>query len=175
MQAIQLNCCDAFGAMLWKFTSSYTESFFKAWNIQARMAYGVPRETHTYLVEGVLCECFPSLKAQVLSRYPNFIRSLKNSPSKEIGFLVSLAKSDPSSNTYQNMEYLKVASENESVFEFASWKVLEIFPRRTIPLNDMWRKRILNTLLDIRASQSFGGFNLSYEDLSSMINSLCIS
>ena len=139
------------------------------------MAFNVPRETHTYLVEGLLCEDRPSLRAQILSRYPNFVRNLSNSPSREVGFLLNLVKNDPSSVTYQNIVYLKAVTENDSVFDYASWKVLEIFPRRTIPIQEQWRKQILSTLLDIRISRNFGNYNLSYEEVTSIITSLCIS
>ena len=62
MRAINLNCTDAYGAMLWQLGSSYSESFYKAWNIQARLAFKVHRETHTYLVTDFFCQSIPSMK-----------------------------------------------------------------------------------------------------------------
>ena len=56
IQAIQLYCCDAYGSMLWQVNSKYAESFFKAWNVQARLVWNIPRETHTNLVENYFCE-----------------------------------------------------------------------------------------------------------------------
>ena len=175
MQAIQYNCSDAYGAMIWDISADYTESFFKAWNVQTRMAFDVPRETHKYVVEDILCENLPSLKCQVLSRYPNFVKNLKNSPSKEVRILVGILHDDPNSPTFKNIQYIKEICKNEDVLHFQSWEMFDLIPRNVLPDGEMWRKRLLLSLLDIRSNRSFGNFNLSCEDLSAMIDSLCIS
>ena len=77
IQAIQLYCCDAYGSMLWPLSSKYTESYFKAWNVQARLAWNIPRETHTNLVENFFCNGYASLQNQVLVRYHKFIGKSK--------------------------------------------------------------------------------------------------
>ena len=86
VQAIQLYCSDAYGALLYDFRSDYADSLFKAWNIQVRLAWNVPLTTHTWLVEveGYFCDKMQSLKNQILSRYPKFVKKLLESPSKEI-------------------------------------------------------------------------------------------
>ena len=52
VEAIQLYCSDAYGALLYDFASDYADSLFKAWNIQVRLALYIPPTTHTWLVEG---------------------------------------------------------------------------------------------------------------------------
>ena len=74
IQSIQLFCCDAYGSMLWELSSRYADSFFKAWNVQARLAWNVPRETHTNLIDDFFCKGFHSLRNQVLARYHNFMK-----------------------------------------------------------------------------------------------------
>ena len=50
MNSINLFCTDAYGSMLWDLQSDAADKFFTAWNIQARHAWKLHRETHTYLV-----------------------------------------------------------------------------------------------------------------------------
>ena len=106
MQGIQLYCCDAYGSMLWKLSSKYADSFFRAWNIQARLAWNVPRETHVSLVESYFCKDYDPLRVQVFSRYRSFLSNLGNLPSKEVKFLFFLLKQDKRSGTERNVEYL---------------------------------------------------------------------
>ena len=174
MYAINLNCCSAYGSMLWDLSSEYCERFFKAWNIQARLAFGVPMMTHTYLIENVLCADVPSLRSQVVSRYPNFSRNLENSPSKEVKFLYRIVKEDPYSVTYKNMNYVNTEC-GEDVSMYTSGKVRELVPNRSVPENESWRCGLLSTLMNIKISRSYSCYNLSYENTCLMINSLCIN
>ena len=174
MQAINLNCCDAYGSMLWDLQSDYCQRFFKAWNIQARLSFDVPRATHTYLVEGALCEGLASLRRQILSRYPNFTRNLRNSPSFEIRFLFRILENDPASTTYKNMLHLKTVC-GEDVFALSTCRVLELVPETPVPANEEWRRRLLAKFLQIKATRSYNDFNLSYSHLCEMIDSLCIN
>ena len=103
VNAIQLYCCDGYGSMLWDLKSSYAEKYFKAWNIQSRLAWNVPYDTHTYLVEGYLCEGFTSLRNQILGRYSKFVGKLLSSPSKEIVFMINLILRDARSVTCRNI------------------------------------------------------------------------
>ena len=98
IQAIQLYCCDAYGSMLWLLNSKYSESYFKAWNMQARLSWNIPKETHTNLVENFFCDGFLSLRNQVFAQI--FV------PSKEIRILINLVKCDQRSVTGQNVEYI---------------------------------------------------------------------
>ena len=70
MEAINLNCCDGYGSMIWDLSSEATKSYFKAWNKQARLCWRVDYRTHTYLVEDVLCDSLTCLRVQIYSRYP---------------------------------------------------------------------------------------------------------
>ena len=148
IQAIQLYCCDGFGAMLWDLSAGYSESFFKAWNVQARLAWHVPRETHTNLVEHFFCEGKMSLRNQILSRYHNFVRKLGDSPSKEIRFMFNLNNTDRRSVTGRNIEYLSRLCNNCNVMNVGNEIVKSLLPTAT-PC-EPWRISLLVTLLGAR-------------------------
>ena len=172
IQGIQLYCCDGFGSMLWDLGSKYAESYFKAWNIQARLAWRVPRETHTNLVEGFLCKGYPSLRNQILSRYVNFAKTLSASPSKEIRFVFNLIKDDKGSVTARNMTHINRLCNCQTLC-LSGWKVKDLLPSK----NDCeaWRTSLLSTLLDAKINKSYGELNLQKQTMEDMIRSLCVS
>ena len=45
--ALQTFCSDAYGSMLWDLSSDSAESFFKCWNTNVKLVYGLPRNTFT--------------------------------------------------------------------------------------------------------------------------------
>ena len=132
MLAINLYCCNGYGSMIWDLSSKATEQFFKSWNKQARLSWNVHRQTHTYLIEDYLCEDMPSLKSQILSRYPNFIRKLQNSPSFEIRFMLNMVKDDPRSNTNLNIRHISNLID-DNCMKVANWKLRQMIPRKMTP------------------------------------------
>ena len=107
LQTIQLTCCDAYGSMLWDFQSPAAKQFFKAWNIQVRQAWRVPRNTFTYLVEGYFASNFTPVRDMIYSRYAKFTQSLSASRSKEVQFMFRLMQHDPRSVTRKNIVHIK--------------------------------------------------------------------
>jgi hypothetical protein len=62
IKAAQVYASDAYGSMLYNFSSNASESFFKSWNTFVKLAWNVPRDTYTYIVENLLANNFSSLK-----------------------------------------------------------------------------------------------------------------
>ena len=116
----------------------------------------------------------PSFKQQVLSRYPAFIRKLKYSKCKEVNFMLAIIKDDPRSPTFKNIRFFETMCSDE-IFQFASWRVKEMLPRITVPQSEVWRIRLLRSLLEIRGNRSFLQFNMTEEQTKAMIDSLCIT
>ena len=56
IRAVQVFACDAYGSMLYDFTSLSCESLFKSWNTCVKLIWGVPRSTYT--VENFLAADF---------------------------------------------------------------------------------------------------------------------
>ena len=86
MTAINLYVCDGYGSMLWDLKSDACSSFFKAWNIQCRLAWNVSNMTHTYLVEDYFCPNLVSLRNQILGRYASFAQKLKVLQARKLDF-----------------------------------------------------------------------------------------
>ena len=172
VHAIQLYCCDAYGSMLWQFGSNYADSYFKAWNAQARLAWNIPRETHTNLVVNYFCQGHLSLKNQVFSRYHKFVTTLINSPSKEIRILVNLVKSDKRSVTGRNIAYISDMC-GVNILKLATWQVKKLLPEESKV--EPWRSSLLTSLFKCRWNNSEASLNLTKGQCEDMIKSLCIS
>ena len=174
MQAINLYCCDGYGTMLWDFSSKTAEQYFTSWNKQARLSWNVDKRTHTYLIEDFLCEDLPSLRKQILSRYPNFIRKLQNSPSFEIRFMFSMIRNDQRSITSQNISHISRLI-NDNCMSIANWRLRQMIPRSVIPTNEHYRRSLLATLLEAKQRRTFLDLGLSKQQTEEMILSLCIT
>ena len=89
-QAIQVFASSNYGAMLWDLQSEATLSYFRCWNIQIRLAFDLSYATHCNILENVLCKDQPSLRKQIYSQYPKFVRKLMESPIKEVRYLAAI-------------------------------------------------------------------------------------
>ena len=144
--------------MLWQLNSRYAESFFKAWNIQARLAWNVHRETHTNIVENYFCEGLDSMRRQILSRFGNFVQKLAMSPSYEIRFLINIVKDDFRSQTCRNIKYVNSLC-NEDILKTESREIKEKLPRP--PEVEKWRRSLLTTMIEAKQLKTYQNLNLS--------------
>ena len=137
LNMVQIMCTDAYGSMLWDLVSKSAEQYFKCWNTAVKLIHDVPRSTFTYLVEGFPAQGVPSLRNQVLSRYPAFYRKLKSSPSKEVRMLVNMVSRDPRSITCKNLKYLRDKTNLEHPEMYISYRVRVALPVQTLPANQI--------------------------------------
>ena len=172
MKAINLNCCDAYGAMIWNLNGEYVDKFFRAWNIQSRLAFNVPRNTHTNLVEEYFCAGIPSLRKQTLSRYPKFVSKLLENPSREIKILSNFLLQDQRSILGRNYSYLNELINKENCLYLSGAEVRSLLPRLEV---ESWRTSLLTTMLNIRLDNSYNEFNINKAQVDEMVNSLCSS
>ena len=75
--------------MLWDLQSEGAGMFYRSWNTCVKLAYNIPRSTHTYLVENYLAAEFTPIRTELMARYIKFYDSLLNSKSFEIQVLVN--------------------------------------------------------------------------------------
>ena len=136
-----------------------------------KQLYEVPRSTFPYLVEGYFAASHPSLRNQILSRYPGFYRTLLNSPSKEVRVLSRIVSEDPRSSTFSNLKYLEKITGLIRPQLCSAAKVSQALPVRVVPESDGWRIGLLDKLLMLRRQKY-----LRVEDsqrITAMIESLC--
>ena len=157
--------------MLWDLKGNPAEQYFKCWNTCVKLVFGVPRSTFTYLVEGFLAENQPSLRNQILSRYPGFYRKLLTSPSKEVRVLARMVAADPRSTTCRNLSYLREVTGMVNVEWYSSWRVRDSLPVQKVPEKERWRLGLLSSLLGMQSEKYM--MVQDSKRICAMIDSLC--
>ena len=85
LTASDIYLADYYGCLAgWDLGSDKAKMFFNAWNMHVKLTWKVPRNTKTFLLQHVLKGDFTSSQTEVLSRFVNFFRSLRNAPSHEV-------------------------------------------------------------------------------------------
>ena len=172
LKAVRLYCGHYYGAMLWDFQSEMTGQFCRSWNTCVKLAYNIPRSTHTYLVENDLSSQFIPVKKEIMARFFKFYQSLIECKSIEISVLAKIVISDVRSVTARNMEL--ISKETKSHFMYlTAIKVRNLVPVEAVPVNHEWRGPLLMKLLTERRQME--EMMTKTDVISSMIDSLCSS
>jgi hypothetical protein len=173
LQAIQVYCCDLYGAMLWNLYGDKAEQMFRCWRTCAKLCWDVPRGTHTYLVNNLLAVKFQPLRNQALSRYITFYRYLLSSPSKEVAVVARIIGKNASTTTGLNLLNLRLETKlnpwTSSVKSFKDY----FCETEVVPEVERWRLPLLEKYLSIREEQTVSCQDTDYID--SLISSLCTS
>ena len=49
LEAVRTYCCSLYGAMTWSLFTEKAKQVFNTWSTCVKLAWGVPRSTHTYM------------------------------------------------------------------------------------------------------------------------------
>ena len=124
IKAAQVYASDAYGFMLYDLSSQASQSYFKSWNTFVKLAWNVPLNTYTYLVENTLAANFTSLKKQIMSRFTKFFQNLLTSSSKEVRHLARILSRDARTTLFRNIQYIEEVS-GLSPWDYSNWRILE--------------------------------------------------
>ena len=169
LSAINLYCSHCYGSMLWDLSSEMAGQFFRAWSTAVKLAWEVPRSTHTYLVNYLLSVNHASFREQILVRYVNFFRKFRKSKATPAKFLAQIVARDIRSTTGRNLHLIQ---EEANIDPWA--KDVEVKLRREpVPNEDMWRLPLLCKLLIQRKEMELNMEKT--EGITDLIDSLCSS
>ena len=119
-----------------------------------------------------------SVRADVVSRYAGFFKSLLSSPCNEVGVLARVVAGDVRSTTAKNLRLLDEERDGVGLL-VPTWKIREKLMERkpVIPVADAWRVRYLGKLLEERDKLVYEGQEQGscVAELQELINSLCIN
>ena len=172
LEAVKLYSLHCYGSMLWDFGGKMAGQFCRSWNTCVKLVHKVPRSTHTYFVENFLADGFTPVKTELFSRYVKFYKSLKNSVSQEVKFLVNIVSRDIHSVTGKNLQNIRSVS-GFNPNSVSSSVVRHNFARAAIPPQDMWRIPVLNGWLKLRREMEVNLQDTDY--LCLLIDALCSS
>ena len=145
-----------------------------AWRTGHKLAWDVPRNCHTYLVEEVLAAGVANLEASLLLRFHGFFKGLLASPSHEVAVVALLAARDRRSTLGSNLTHLReMTGLNPWTVGRSQLKTaLELALRREVPVQDLWRPQLLQKLLSARSEAHYSVDLVEEERIATLINSL---
>ena len=121
---------------------------FNTWSTCVKLAWGVPRGTHTYLVDNLLGCGIPSIRSSVLARYCKFVNNARTSPSLEVRIVGNIAAADVRSPTGKNLTNMKkevgMSLDMDNMWEM---RRLLLDSRTPVPRQDSWRLGCLKKFL----------------------------
>ena len=174
LQSVQVYAGDGYGALTWNLYGDRANQYFRTWNTCVKLAWEVPRGTHTYFVENMLASSFRTLETGIKARYVKFFQSLLKSRSTEVRILSELVGRDAMSTTGRNISMLARetgfnpwCSSPKMISDTLSASVAPVPPQ------DEWRLPYLAKLLQQRyllKSQA-----LDTKAITKLIDSLCIN
>ena len=133
INAIRIYCTSFYGSMLWNLFGEDANMVYRCWNTAVKLAWRVPRNTFTFLVDRVLSMGISSVRDSLFRRYGLFLKSLSLSAATEVQVLAAITENDLRSTTGQNKA-----------------KLLDYQCDKEIPLGEGWRIPYLNRLLEQR-------------------------
>ena len=177
LQAISKYCTALYGSNLYNYNDTEFSMIASAWRTGVKLAWGVHRGCHTYLLQAVLAPGIPSLRADLLVRYRNFFRGLLTSPSPEVQVAALLAARDLRCSTGSNLALLR----EETGLDLWTCSVgqlraaLHQAEQVPVPPADAWRVPYMRRLLQERLVHYYSG-NLEEEQrVQGLLDSLVVN
>ena len=169
LKAVKIFTGNLYGGNLSQLRGEIAQQAFNAWNTCIKLAWQAPRGTHTYMVDMLLSCGISHIRNDVLARYVTFLRSLRESCSKEVSVLVHLVGRDIRTTTGNNLHLVKDLSGLDP-WSCTSKEIKEKLAERIklAPDQDLWRIPYLSKLLEQR-----GDMMVDTEEVTGLIDSVC--
>ena len=174
VKAMKVYSSSFYGSNLWDLGGDKAGKVFNAWSTSVKLAWGLPQQTRTYILQQVLCCGFSSAKVDIISRYVKFFHSLRSSASYEVQVLSRLLARDLQSVTGKNLQLVQDMTKlNPWTSSGKNLKAaLAEFERVDVPLLDRWRLPYLCSLLNQRSEAYFNASGEEQKRLTDLITSL---
>ena len=174
LQTVRTYCCSMYGAMTWSLFNEKAKQVFNCWSTCVKLAWGVPRATHTYLVDNLLSGGIPSLRSSILARFCKFYQSLRRSSSLAVRVVANISSMDIRSVTGSNLKNIEKEIQLDPVRGML-WNVKAALLdfRAPVPVEDGWRLGCLQKFL--AEKHVLVAAHQDTDEIDKLIDSLCIS
>ena len=96
-------CCDFYGSNLWDLYGDRAQQCYMAWSTEARLAWDLPRTTHTWVVDNLLSCNLSSAREKIMAGYVWFLKRMSSSASWEVRIMSEVEARDAGSVTGRNI------------------------------------------------------------------------
>ena len=174
LQAVRTYCCDMYGSMTWSLYSESARQVFNCWSTCVKLAWDVPRATHTYLVDNLFAGGLPSIRSSVLARFCKFYKGLRLSSSLAVRVIANIASMDIRSVTGSNLFNIGKEVKLDPVRDqLVRVKAALLALRAAVPERDGWRFGCMRNFFAEKYLLAAGHQDTGQMD--SLIDSLCSS
>ena len=174
LRAVKVFAGDLYGSNLWQLGSDMAGQVYHAWNTTIKLAWQVPRGTHTYFVDRVLSCGISHVKTDILAKYVKFFRSLRESPSMEVSVLSHIVARDVRTTTGNNLHLIRDMTGLDP-WSCLGNQVKKVLGEKLaeVPQQDSWRLLYLEKLLDQRGEMYYRVEDTT--QLTELIDSICLN
>ena len=134
-----------YGSNNWSFSSEAFQKFGKTWNVNLRILFNLPFDTHCWIVED-LSEG-KHFRQMIFSRFLKYLKSIALNKRPALRCLYSVIKNDMRSPTGSNIRSIlretQVDPRSMDTHALKGWRVY--------PLQDTWTIPLLRNLMEVRA------------------------
>jgi hypothetical protein len=174
LRALDLYCSSYYGSMLWDLGTVAALQFFNTWAVNVKLAWNLPRGTHTYFLPFLAPESIPA-RVEVMARMVGFFRNLRKSPSHEVVTASLLAGRDLTTTLGMNLRLVEEES-NLDPWVCSPSRVrtaLLAAATKPVPEADRWRPPYLAKLLEHRQQLHYCGLDTQQQATQELIDTLC--
>ena len=158
-----------YGSVLWNMKSKFVDKFEKSWNIAFRRMFGLPMETHCYLVEPVSEQTHA--RTLMAKRFLNFVQAIRTSKKSSLRNLLKVIESDCRSVTGYNLRSILLKSSADSIQQLKPHLTAKY---RDIPEGEEFRVGFIKEIIDVKNNKlEVTGFTA--DELEDILQHLCVS
>ena len=161
-----LYCSSCYGSNTWNLFSTWANKYFTSWNVNLRLMWDLPYNTHRYFYEHL--SQTRHLKVLLLKRFLRFILSISTSDNSACKMLLYTCYRNVRSTTGANVKNIELAAKEIILLENLQksiHRVVEKLHFEQIPLTETWRIAVLKELALVKQEYlKVEGFNEEEED-----------
>ena len=176
LEAVRTYCCSMCGAMTWSLCSPQAMQVYNCWNTCVKLAWGLPRSTHSYFVDNLLSGGIPSVRVCLLGCFWKFFEGVLTSSSLEVRLVAIIASVDIRSTSGSNLFGVRKLCKIDKLSSPSALAIKSLLLQEVkaeVPQRDDWRIPFLVKYLGERCQLQAKLMDTSEVD--SLIASLCSS
>ena len=136
------------GSVLYELSSNSVSHLVNSWSVSTRHMWGVPRETHRYMIEELGGQHAESM---IIIRYVKFLQNIMKSSKLAVQFLLQQVKNDLSTLTGRNIRFiLDKIGHDKDIFKVKTNWLKKDYKFCKIQENEKWRVSLAHKIVNVK-------------------------
>ena len=148
MKLFKLYNCHFSNSNNWDFTSVIFNQLMNSYNVNVRIIFDLPLNSHCWLVEEL--SGAHHAKKLIYKKYIGFLNNLKKNKRKSVNFLLSYVIDNVQSFTGRNIRKILMDTDTKIVPGVTKKVQLQNYQVHATPESEQWRLPLLESLLAIK-------------------------